>query len=562
MIAADLFDDPLGFVTEAINPKPELIVYPHDRPATARSVLHVLARGGNIFDRGGMLVKLMRSADGNMPVARQLTHHTVISETHKHCQPVLIGSNNDTIPITLPDAAARMLLDLGDWGLPPLAGITTAPLLGADGSIFTRPGYDSLRQMWCEPVPDLAVSAQPTSAEAKTALLLLRETLHTFPFAGSPMVPRGKLMVVDTGMPPSASESAALAALLTACCRPSLWLAPGVLVVSPAVSGAGSGKGLLVRAINQIAYGCPPSAFTAGHDRQELDKRLVSVLIEAAPAVFLDNLNSTALRSDTLASVLTERPARVRIMGRSAMAALNCAAFIAVTGNGLSVSEDLARRFLEVPLDPQCEDPEARPFAPGFLDDILMRRSELLAAALTILRWGRQNTASLTRGLSVGSFETWAEWVRDPLLTLGCQDPVERARAAKVNDPQRQRVAEVFATWWEHHQRQPMTAARLAQPVLELIDPQGRGRQYVAQRLMQLDGTRAAGFVMTRQPPAGKWTAATYALAQTASIACADMGHRTHRGHGQDGTGSPTPMPPMSPMASAGEGAGETEGWL
>ena len=76
--------------------------------------------------------------------------------------------------------------------------------------------------------------------------------------------------------------------------------------------------------------------------------------------MFLDNLNSTALRSNTLASVLTERPAHVRVMGRSEMVPLNCAAFVAVTGNGLSVSEDLARRFLEVLLDPQCEDSEAR----------------------------------------------------------------------------------------------------------------------------------------------------------------------------------------------------------
>jgi hypothetical protein len=246
--------------------------------------------------------------------------------------------------------------------LPPLAGVTAAPLLAPEGSVLVRAGYDRAHAMWCEPVPDLTVPARPTRAESEAALLLVRNTFRTFPFAKSPLVPCGKIMVVDTTKPPSVSESAFLAALLTACCRPSLWLAPGVLIVAPEVSGAGSGKGLLVRAICLIAFGCPPSAFTPGHDQQELDKRLVVALIEAGPAVFLDNLNSTALRSNTLASVLTERPARVRIMGRSEMVPLNCAAFIAVTGNGLSVSEDLARRFLEVFLDPQCEDPEARPF--------------------------------------------------------------------------------------------------------------------------------------------------------------------------------------------------------
>ena len=97
--------------------------------------------------------------------------------------------------------------------------------------------------------------------------------------------------------------------------------------------------------------------------------------------------------SETLAMVMTERPARVRLMATSQMVPLNSAAFIAVIGNGLSVSEDLARRFLGVDLDAQCEDPEARQFPAGFLESIFGRRSDLLAGALTIWRWGRQKAA-------------------------------------------------------------------------------------------------------------------------------------------------------------------------
>ena len=44
---------------------------------------------------------------------------------------------------------------------------------------------------------------------------------------------------------------------------------------------------------------------------------------EAHPSLFLDNVNGIALRSDTLASVLTERPARVRPLGLSRMVPLN-----------------------------------------------------------------------------------------------------------------------------------------------------------------------------------------------------------------------------------------------
>ena len=555
-------NDAPASIAAAPVPKPDLVVHGADRPQTVRALLKVFVRAGNLFDRGGVLVWLVRPPDGAPPIARRLTDTNVIVEAHKYCQPVKLATDSTRTAITLPIPVARMLLELGAWGLPPLAGVITAPLLAADGSILIHAGYNSEHAMWCEPVPDLTVPITPTRAQAEAALLLLRTTFRTFPFAGSPMVPCGDIMIVDISKSPSTAESTFLAALLTACCRPSLWLAPGVLIVAPEVSGAGSGKGLLARAICQIAFGCPPSAFTPGHDRQELDKRLVAALIEASPAVFLDNLNSTALRSSTLASVLTERPAHVRIMGRSEMVPLNCAAFIAVTGNGLSVSEDLARRFLEVRLDPQCEDPESRPFSSGFLSNILARRTELLTAVLTIWRWGRQNVSKLTRGLPLGSFETWAEWVRDPLLTLGCQDPVERVRAAKANDPRRRRVAETFAVWWDHHQDHPVSAAKLAEQVLAQIDPQGRGRQYVATCLAQMDGTRAAGFVLTRQLPAGKWTAATYALAQTDTDAADGIRHRTHRGHRDDETASSPPVLPMSPMPYAGGDVGELEGEL
>jgi len=137
---------------------------------------------------------------------------------------------------------------------------------------------------------------------------------------------------------------------------------------------------------------------------------------------------------------------------------------------------------------------------------------------LTIWRWGRQNAAKLTRGVPLGSYETWCDWCRDALLTLGCGDPVECIAAAKANDPQRQFIRELLGAWWEHHRSAPIKASDLDPPVKAVLDPQGRGRQYLARRLAGLAGTRAAGFVLTQQKPAGKWTAATYALSPTNPI--------------------------------------------
>ena len=221
--------------------------------------------------------------------------------------------------------------------------------------------------LWCCSVPTLRLPSRPSRADAEAALALLRQAFRTFPFGDAPRRWDASLEVevIDITEPPGRDESAFLVALLTAVCRPSLWLAPGMLVTAPAVSGAGSGKGLLVRAICTIAFGIRPRAFTTGSERQELDKRLAAELIEAQPALFLDNANGIALRSDTLASVLTERPARVRLLGQTRMVPLNSTAFVAVTGNGLTVTEDLARRFIPCELDARCEDPELRPVPCG-----------------------------------------------------------------------------------------------------------------------------------------------------------------------------------------------------
>ena len=177
--------------------------------------------------------------------------------------------------------------------------------------------------------------------------------------------------IIDSEHPPELDESNFLAALVTAVVRPSLDLAPAFLCDAPNFSGAGTGKGMLVKTICMVASGVKPSAFTSGHDAEEFDKRLTSALIEARPAVFLDNFNSNELKSDILASVLTESPAMVRPMGQTRMVPLHTKTFIGITGNAVEIAEDMARRILNTHLDAKMEDPERRKFAPGFLDRVL-----------------------------------------------------------------------------------------------------------------------------------------------------------------------------------------------
>src|SRR5207237_5637329 len=134
----------------------------------------------------------------------------------------------------------------------------------------------------------------PGVVGAARALRLIRHTFKTFCFADAETVDDGEVPVVHVLKPPARDESSFLAALLTAVCRPSLHLAPGVLLRAPPMSGAGAGKGLLARCICIIAFGREPHAVTAGANADELEKRIAAELMEGSPALFLDNLNNTA----------------------------------------------------------------------------------------------------------------------------------------------------------------------------------------------------------------------------------------------------------------------------
>jgi putative DNA primase/helicase len=285
---------------------------------------------------------VVQSADGGPMRAIPLTSNNVVMEAHRVCQPIVIEENGTRKPVTLSERVARMYLDLlGEWNLPALAGISTAPLLADDGSVRQTVGYDPTTGLWCCKVPPLLLPNRPTCLAAAAALHLLRDAFKTFPFADAVRRrdPAVGVEVVDLAQRPGRDETALLVALLTAICRPSLWLAPGFLVCAPQISGAGTGKGLLNRAICAVAFGIRPRAFTTGHDRQKLDKRIAAALVEATPALFLDNVNDSLLQSAALVSILTERPARVRVLGQTRMVTLNSTAFIAITGNGLRISE-------------------------------------------------------------------------------------------------------------------------------------------------------------------------------------------------------------------------------
>ena len=146
---------------------------------------------------------------------------------------------------------------------------------------------------------------------------------------------------------------------------------------------------------------------TANVTAEEFEKTVSAAWMRKDQAVLLDNLNSLFLKSPLLASASTERPCLVRILGYSRLVPLSATGFIVITGNAIAPAEDIVRRLLQVELDAKVEDPEQRPFEGDILAEIAADRLNLLAAALTVWRWGRQQS-DLPLGKPLGSFGQWS----------------------------------------------------------------------------------------------------------------------------------------------------------
>jgi hypothetical protein len=479
---------------------PELIINDSNPAETARDLAKLIAQRDDVLFNGYSPIRIAVEAD-ELPRAVEMTTEAVRVYAYKICRPMRVHKGQ-TIPAALRNDIAMLYLNglEGEWGLRAFRGITTAPILRDDGSVRITAGFDRDTGLWCYNIPAIKIPERPTEEEARAAVLDLRQFFQTFPFADGQRIVESVLGVeiTDLSKSPGLDESTFLVALITAVCRPSLELAPGIMVRAPGYSGAGTGKGLAVKAICIVASGARPTAFTSGHDADEMDKRLTAALIEARPAVFLDNFNAKEVKSDTLASALTEYPAMVRPMGHTKMVPLHTRTIIGITGNAVEIAEDIARRIIVVNFDARMEDPELRKFAPGFLDDVLAARPRLLTAALTIWRWGRQ--ANPPPGKPLGSYELWAQWCRDPLLALGCRDPIDRIAEIKAADPRRRALVTLFEAWWAMHGDAVVKSANLADEVIALMPTLGRkdgstpSRQVVAGFLSKHAGTRLGGY--------------------------------------------------------------------
>ena len=250
------------------------------------------------------------------------------------------------------------LLERGHWAFPRVAGIITAPTMRPDGTILYHLDFDSATQLWYEPDRNLKmpkIPDKPTRKDVLAALNLIKELLIGFPFVAA----------VD--------RAVGLAGVISAVTRGAFDLGVWFLLTAHM---AGTGKSFWAELISAIITGRRCPVVTATSNREEMEKRLGALLMEAVPIICLDNL-SFNLGGDLLCSLTTSSLVKVRILGLSKMPECEFRGSLFANGNNVTVTEDMIRRSIKSNLDAVVENPEKRKFDFDPIERVMADRGKI-----------------------------------------------------------------------------------------------------------------------------------------------------------------------------------------
>ncbi len=327
-----------------------------------------------------------------------------------------VASSNQWVGAIFPTQAAQLVVEQLDRApnLRVLRGVTHTPVVRADGSILSAPGYDPVSGFLHVPtvaVPDVPVA--PSGEQLAAAVALLREMVAEFVWAGKH------------------DEANFLGVLLTPLLR--LVCPPPYKLVGIMAHQPGSGKSLLGRILREIHGGVFRTEMP--HDDAEMGKSLTSILTQTtAPIVQFDNVSGT-LRSSRLAGLLTSAVYTDRILGSTTDVEMVNDRLWLVTGNNLQLGGDLARRALWVTIDPKVPNPELRT---GFRLDLtggwaLRHRGEILHALLTLVAAWQAAGRPVPAERSSDDYAVWRSVVAGILTHAGIPgefDAIESAQQA------------------------------------------------------------------------------------------------------------------------------------
>ncbi|MBC8422882.1 bifunctional DNA primase/polymerase [bacterium] len=339
--------------------------------------------------------------------------------------------------------------------IPPLRRIVEVPVFSPDGTLQTRPGYHPAGRTFYAPregfeLPD--VPERPGPREIQRAKAWIDEILTDFPFVSA------------------ADKAHAVALFVLPYVRDLIGAdpTPGHLIEAPT---PGSGKSLLADVATYPFAGRAVSTVTEARDDDEWRKRLTAQLKERRAVIVLDNL-VRPLDSGALSSALTTAVWEDRILGKNETIRVPVRCVWVATGNNVTLSTELARRFIRIRIDPRMDRPFQRE---GFRHNPLRswvhrHRADLVWAALVLAQGWISAGSPKTTSKPLGSYERWSRVVGGILEHAeipGFLANVNELYEAADHEGALWRT--FVAAWWDQHRDQEVTSKELFE-IAEGID--------------------------------------------------------------------------------------------
>lgn len=320
-----------------------------------------------------------------------------------------------------PDMGA-LVLAAGPDHVPNIEAITFYPIAGG-----SHPGWLVLDDTKAEPVTD--------------HVSLWREVLCDVPFKD------------DNAL------FSYVAMLLTIYMRPKIQAPVPAFMLRATQERTGKTK-LVTEFLAKILYGRDVAALAFGDDDAELDKRLAARNFSCHTVTFFDNIRGK-IDSPVLCAYLTSPSYSARILGQSKNVEFHVKAVTVLTANNPSMTGEVAKRLIQIPLESKVDHPEFRtdfrhnPLGP-YLESM---RPKLLGSLQAI--------AEMTGPAFVmGGYEEWGRIVGGAMAGAGMALSQETFSEMTADaDDYTSDIRALITSWSENFGSQPLTVDQVLSQV-------------------------------------------------------------------------------------------------
>ncbi len=317
--------------------------------------------------------------------------------------------------IPTPPQVINKLMEHPTPQAPKVAGLVSHPILNLDGRIIDQEGIDKDTGLLLQfggstfdAIPDNITHEMTKEAADRVLGVLFDEFMFKNSLAHKDLYRMSALAMLQTGM-----------------FRKVLDQAPAFMIVA---NVQGSGKTTLARIVYNTLTGRDMPVSSLGGGTDEMKKEILAMLMQSPGMVCYDNvLDGSEINNPVVAKIITSPIFKQRILGRTQEATVPTNTLIAITGNNITLSADLVRRFIAVSLTADTAHPETRAYKhPDIVQYCLASRSQVIRDCLLITKSFIDAGCPINpKKVRPSGFPQWDKMVRFPLLWATGVDVLE-----------------------------------------------------------------------------------------------------------------------------------------